>query len=827
MPSLPDDIVNAQAQLVKSLRSGGPLSQQTDALYRRLCKLLEDFAFASGDIIKAEDYMWRYLHLRVIEVFRAGIEKPPHDGNNDQGDPHRSKRADGDSARALQAGFRVFLNNSIGFYLEFIRKLHAREPLAAVQRAVMADIASCMEFSDLHGARYKDTLSGRTLREARCLLSKRFYNMAVRLIPDNGHPFNQLSVIASKYEMDLLRAFELYFRSLAISIPYRIALENIHTTCVEAQTRVKAKVASPEVPPFASVFKAHIGALLWKVSSPEAIAAESQSVISGIEAFLSDPALRKRLNISPDDIKSILVVSLGAVFLSESPETFSQRSNKHHSTASGTGGGKHGKRTDLAPHDPSVVLDFTWNLVRVVLKYVLALARSQISKGVVWSGSDSGQSSDELDFFEPLLPHVKLALKFLSNRVKQGMYLGSLTPDYWPLVASVCTVLSEAHARLWNRMPDEVALLAPTLLPEDLEWQGFSVLYPSGGRPTPAEWDASIPLGEMAPIRIAQILEIANELCATMPPRLFFSMFQSADKRYRMFSTVPPENPSIAFTSVTARGGLLPAGIWARDQNRTAIEKTVRFAQQWKVPDIKEALGITDIESTTINVCQRQLLLWLPSLLVLVFGNFLDHKRKSASLSRSKRHAKRVLGAALVAMNGMLAVMYTLLWLDLLPTLPASEPGHVVSPARFLTLMAYTPPLLHLMGDLTSHEGNIRAYAKLSYLQIIVMFLSSFVDAGRSQLATLVWVVSTFAIIRRVLVLHGSALKRASHALLDRRSLVLTRLFSVAGMCTCFERAMIVDHVASETLYSIGDSASVASLTAILAFSTPRELEER
>ncbi|KAL2915870.1 Translation inhibition and nonsense-mediated decay [Polyrhizophydium stewartii] len=511
MPSLPDDIVNAQAQLVKSLRSGGPLSQQTDALYRRLCKLLEDFAFASGDIIKAEDYMWRYLHLRVIEVFRAGIEKPPHDGNNDQGDPHRSKRADGDSARALQAGFRVFLNNSIGFYLEFIRKLHAREPLAAVQRAVMADIASCMEFSDLHGARYKDTLSGRTLREARCLLSKRFYNMAVRLIPDNGHPFNQLSVIASKYEMDLLRAFELYFRSLAISIPYRIALENIHTTCVEAQTRVKAKVASPEVPPFASVFKAHIGALLWKVSSPEAIAAESQSVISGIEAFLSDPALRKRLNISPDDIKSILVVSLGAVFLSESPETFSQRSNKHHSTASGTGGGKHGKRTDLAPHDPSVVLDFTWNLVRVVLKYVLALARSQISKGVVWSGSDSGQSSDELDFFEPLLPHVKLALKFLSNRVKQGMYLGSLTPDYWPLVA---------------------------------------------------KWDASIPLGEMAPIRIAQILEIANELCATMPPRLFFSMFQSADKRYRMFSTVPPENPSIAFTSVTARGGLLPAGIW-------------------------------------------------------------------------------------------------------------------------------------------------------------------------------------------------------------------------------------------------------------------------
>ncbi|KAL2915871.1 hypothetical protein HK105_204572 [Polyrhizophydium stewartii] len=292
----------------------------------------------------------------------------------------------------------------------------------------------------------------------------------------------------------------------------------------------------------------------------------------------------------------------------------------------------------------------------------------------------------------------------------------------------------------------------------------------------------------------------------------------------------------------------------ARDQNRTAIEKTVRFAQQWKVPDIKEALGITDIESTTINVCQRQLLLWLPSLLVLVFGNFLDHKRKSASLSRvyfttagvfltstflaytiswqSKRHAKRVLGAALVAMNGMLAVMYTLLWLDLLPTLPASEPGHVVSPARFLTLMAYTPPLLHLMGDLTSHEGNIRAYAKLSYLQIIVMFLSSFVDAGRSQLATLVWVVSTFAIIRRVLVLHGSALKRASHALLDRRSLVLTRLFSVAGMCTyalawSFERAMIVDHVASETLYSIGDSASVASLTAILAFSTPRELEER
>ncbi|KAJ3158599.1 hypothetical protein HK101_001276 [Irineochytrium annulatum] len=58
-------------------------------------------------------------------------------------------------------------------------------------------------------ARYREMYS--EPKEKNYSLAKTFYNLALRLMPENGNPFNQLAVIDT-YESDDLLAVEHYFR---------------------------------------------------------------------------------------------------------------------------------------------------------------------------------------------------------------------------------------------------------------------------------------------------------------------------------------------------------------------------------------------------------------------------------------------------------------------------------------------------------------------------------------------------------------------------------------------------------------------------------------
>ncbi|KAI8928940.1 hypothetical protein BC831DRAFT_446508 [Entophlyctis helioformis] len=271
--------------------------------------------------------------------------------------------------------------------------------------------------------------------------------------------------------------------------------------------------------------------------------------------------------------------------------------------------------------------------------------------------------------------------------------------------------------------------------------------------------------------------------------------------------------------------------------------------------DIKELLGFRLIESLTLDVCQRQLHLWFPCMIILSFMALLgrDYSEHPPVLSRlymnstfvfvmssfvaymtynnSKIQTKRVLAGALIMVNGIMAATYLLLLLRLLPSLPGKQVDQTLEPGRYLTWLASVPALIHVIGDTTTNADNLDMYSKLSYVQLLSMFACSFYPPKDSSLPTLAWIASTFLIGRKVHGLYNDAVANPDTAMMDRRSLTLCKVFAGVGLglvsLTWFlKRGAVLDHVVAESLYSLGDTASVAGLTAILAFSDIRELEE-
>ncbi|KAJ3041342.1 hypothetical protein HDV00_009483 [Rhizophlyctis rosea] len=164
--------------------------------------------------------------------------------------------------RNLTASFRSFLTEANGFYLSFISKLKNRFDLdrvdhivlkkldvvvdvdartaeefvepAAKAKALMTCHRSLIFLGDL--ARYREIHLDK--KEKNWAVAKLFYQLALRLIPANGNPFNQLAVIDT-YEGDELGAVERYFRSLVIAQPFPTALENLGLLFRKARTRAE------------------------------------------------------------------------------------------------------------------------------------------------------------------------------------------------------------------------------------------------------------------------------------------------------------------------------------------------------------------------------------------------------------------------------------------------------------------------------------------------------------------------------------------------------------------------------------------------------------
>ncbi|KAJ3174664.1 hypothetical protein HDU87_007036 [Geranomyces variabilis] len=220
-----------------------------DALAVQILQNSDAVAAASGKEEDLEGNLWKVAHYKIIEEFRKA----------EKGVYSRAKRAgqaaDRNELRLLTAHFRRFLSEATAFYARFICRLHRTFNLrgeaiatiikqlsfavgidaedesivvatpvsdAAASRALKACHRSLIYLGDL--ARYREHHADR--KATNWSAAVMFYNMAIRLIPENGNPYNQLAVIASHLG-DELRAMECYTRSLAAERPFATASENL------------------------------------------------------------------------------------------------------------------------------------------------------------------------------------------------------------------------------------------------------------------------------------------------------------------------------------------------------------------------------------------------------------------------------------------------------------------------------------------------------------------------------------------------------------------------------------------------------------------------
>ncbi|KAJ1340927.1 hypothetical protein BSLG_004400 [Batrachochytrium salamandrivorans] len=541
-----------------ALSNHGPLDPGSITRRIGLRDTIEALIFNTSDIVNVELALWKEPHLRMIESYRDKIKSPKQ------------------SAAVLalvSAGFRSFLSNSIGFYLELIRKLQARVQLQIVHQHVFPKLGLCMEFgsdvvvsgdpcrrypseklaiSDSHAtlvihrclvrlgdlARYRDLHSGHNHKPLKCELAKRFYQTALDLLPDNGHPYNQLSVVASNGETDYLGSFELSFRSIVIHTPYAIAFSNIRATCESAQAKVLQGVLKPNSSPptFAAEFKAHIGLFLNTTPSSTNVTDGSDLIISKLKTFLSDGALRKRLSISSNDIKSILIVSLGTLYLCENPNILGS-----HVVPALSPKGLSKQAMNENPHAISDILSFIWKLFVIVFDHATSRAVYQLKEGIVWNPVDNWTGPESLDYIEPLLLHIKLALVFIVKRSCALESAGLSTTEDWKSVADICTIVSRTFSVLCQSSLEDLGALAEHTLKEDLDWRSFLVLHDPNSSRIFTLPNTDFSEAKMTQIRIAHIMALADRLCTLQPYKLFSSIQMEGSTSLQIYTATPLE----------------------------------------------------------------------------------------------------------------------------------------------------------------------------------------------------------------------------------------------------------------------------------------------
>ncbi|MCO5552605.1 hypothetical protein L7F22_006119 [Adiantum nelumboides] len=207
--------------------------------------ILKDLAFCEA--FEVEQALWR-LHYREIESFRVKIRKlltvqeqtegpEPPVGNRKK----RKKEPKKEPLLRAQASLRSFLGEASGFFHGLLIKLRLQHGLASslgntdrfsAEGDVTEELRRCMVtcnrvlvyLGDL--ARYKELYAVMDSSVRNWSVAANYYKQAAVLWPSSGNPYNQLAVLCT-YCGNNLTALYLYCRSLAVSIPFETAWDNV------------------------------------------------------------------------------------------------------------------------------------------------------------------------------------------------------------------------------------------------------------------------------------------------------------------------------------------------------------------------------------------------------------------------------------------------------------------------------------------------------------------------------------------------------------------------------------------------------------------------
>ncbi|KAK3273297.1 hypothetical protein CYMTET_18454 [Cymbomonas tetramitiformis] len=230
-----------EKQLRHLLRQKSSFDPEVRSIRNKLRDMYEQLLFIDYPFAQEKDVeqsLWKGIFYRRIEEFRKRIRKYSvvAEGGASDADEQLQK-----STQAT-AAFRSFLAEATGFYHGLIRKLEARyghidgdrQDGGATQKRLnhgQLDIScniSChrclIYLGDL--ARYSELYTEGEARGKDWSNSAAYYQQASALFPQSGNPHNQLAVLATYGDNELLAVYR-YFRSLAVEVPFLTARENL------------------------------------------------------------------------------------------------------------------------------------------------------------------------------------------------------------------------------------------------------------------------------------------------------------------------------------------------------------------------------------------------------------------------------------------------------------------------------------------------------------------------------------------------------------------------------------------------------------------------
>mmetsp|Transcript_11091 Transcript_11091/g.36496 ORF Transcript_11091/g.36496 Transcript_11091/m.36496 type:complete len:272 (+) Transcript_11091:107-922(+) len=190
--------------------------------------LTTDYALAQSNDV--EPNLWKLIFYKRVEELRKKVRKLQ--SASTAGEPEAAALY----ARQLDA-LRQVLREASGFYHDLIRKL---EGLKGPVKTTVSLHRCYIFLGDL--ARYTEW--HKEGRNKDWSIAESYYMEAVQTLCTIGHPQNQLAVLATYMDDDLLATYR-YFRCLAVEHPFSTARDNLVLAFEKARTSYE-KLAARE-----------------------------------------------------------------------------------------------------------------------------------------------------------------------------------------------------------------------------------------------------------------------------------------------------------------------------------------------------------------------------------------------------------------------------------------------------------------------------------------------------------------------------------------------------------------------------------------------------
>ncbi|TPX66358.1 hypothetical protein SpCBS45565_g04507 [Spizellomyces sp. 'palustris'] len=490
MPGAPAlALLSSTAELEKKLRQllkvkgSGPFQEDVQTVRSRLRGELQDVIMLDYDLAAtndAEANLWKLVHYKTIEEFRKKLKEATS----------RARRAgrsisaeDRKELRVLTSSFRNFLADATVFYLRFIWRLthhfslhtvelivlkkldfdlpgenpdtlpHSQITPELQQRAIATCHRSLIYLGDL--ARYREIHADR--KEKNWLPAKMFYNIAIRLIPSNGNPFNQLAVI-NTYAGNVLGAVECYFRSLVIQQPFSTAQDNLTILFEKVQKRTPTEQREFSDPndhvSFADEFIALHGDVMGVNKSLDGLRLREQGWLNDFHRLLTDASLNR------ETLMRLFVVNMavGHILYSRMQADITESLSPASVAAA----------RSLRAQKLDEITVFTIEMFRMLLETTMEHL-SPYERNSRGGRSLAAENSE----FDGALAIIKIVSRWLKNQWMRFAPLLVEKKDLWTVYAAFLTAVS--------RMVEKDALLVQDQLPflrEDEELEGFLPLQP-------------------------------------------------------------------------------------------------------------------------------------------------------------------------------------------------------------------------------------------------------------------------------------------------------------------------------------------------------------